>query len=364
MPFDILTGNQLARLLRAGSDTSDRGDITVGGSGTTICGMEAAVCSTAPAAIGLTVVAARRAELKHELIALLDGKLTLNWANFEELRSRADPEAPTLVVSFLGDTSVGKSTIIRELIGEGAGERPFVQRSTEQSASTTYNVNMYTSNSVLSGFNVQFLDYEGESGSAEPVMTASTSQFAARAAFTGALTRTGKGRVGWGNCGSGELFGARSVSNGTSGGVDFVRVARGVPDVACASRTALALPAPSSSEALNYASLAAAVLPLSGSVPFAGALPAPTAATAQAPSILSRAQEVRECFPRLSYCVSDIVVLVGVEKLYSSRYLERALLFAKQANTNIQDVELPVLIIINNKEDVDACEFDIKKTSL
>jgi hypothetical protein len=73
---------------------------------------------------------------------------------------------------------------------------------------------------------------------------------------------------------------------------------------------------------------------------------------------------VRECFPRLSYCVSDIVVLVGVDKLYSSRYLERALLFAKQANTNIQDVELPVLIIINNKEDVDACEFDIKTTSL
>ena len=73
---------------------------------------------------------------------------------------------------------------------------------------------------------------------------------------------------------------------------------------------------------------------------------------------------MRECFPRLSYCISDIVVLVGVDKLYSSRYLERALLFAKQANTNIQDVELPVLIIINNKEDVDACDFDIKATSL
>jgi hypothetical protein len=45
------------------------------------------------------------------------------------------------------------------------------------------------------------------------------------------------------------------------------------------------------------------------------------------------------------------------------RYLERALAFAKQANTNVQDVELPVLIIIANKIDVDECELNIEKTT-
>lgn len=53
----------------------------------------------------------------------------------------------------------------------------------------------------------------------------------------------------------------------------------------------------------------------------------------------------------------------GTDKMYSSRYLERALTFAKTANQNIQDIELPVLIVVQNKEDVDACETDIQATS-
>ena len=238
---DMVSGDQLAELLRGGGGG-------VGGS--------APPRAAAGGGVAAGLAAARRAELRHELVALLDGKLTLNWANFEDFRSRADPDAPTLVVSFLGDTSVGKSTIIRELvagsrgracapararpplnvgaafppffslagelIGDGAGEeRPFVQRSAEQSASTTFNVNMYTSTHVLDRFAVHFLDFEGESGSAEPTMAAGGG------APAPLLQRGGRG----GGAFLGVSSGGGGSSSASASAAAFARVARGVADV-------------------------------------------------------------------------------------------------------------------------------------
>ena len=147
MAAAVVSGDQLAALFASGLGASAGGEGFSGAGG-----------------VSEDLSAARASELQHELVALLDGKLTLNYANYEEFRARADPDAPTLVVSFLGDTSVGKSTVIRALIGDGGEFRPFVQRSSTQSASTTYNVNMYTSARVLDGFAVHFLVRDASAG--------------------------------------------------------------------------------------------------------------------------------------------------------------------------------------------------------
>jgi len=139
---DVVSGAELAELLSG---------VGVRSTGAPSGGALSSLSSGGGGTDASELAAARSAEVRHELVALLDGKLTLNWANYEDFRARADPEAPTLVVSFLGDTSVGKSTVIRALIGDGGETRPYVQRSSAQSASTTYNVNMYTSARVLDG---------------------------------------------------------------------------------------------------------------------------------------------------------------------------------------------------------------------
>ena len=64
---------------------------------------------------------------------------------------------------------MGKSHTIRELMGPAETERPFVQNSATQRASTTANVNLYACRALVPGAVVQFLDYEGEHGSEAPV---------------------------------------------------------------------------------------------------------------------------------------------------------------------------------------------------
>jgi GTPase SAR1 family protein len=322
-----------------------------------------------PAALPDTRVA-REIERRHELVALVDGRLTLNFANYEAFRDRGDVDAPTLVVSFLGDTSVGKSTVIRELIGDLYGEdRPYVQRSAEQLSSTTSNVNMFTSARMVAGYAVHLLDFEGESGSATPLMAASGGGAGAAAGKPpGHTARVAGAAAGSGSSGSPEAspqvyLGERAVS-APAGGITPTPAVPGSVRGSGHEETFRKHYAQLMTDALPVSarsrSLTAVLHGSNGHHEGAGASPGGMGSAA---SILSRAQEVRECFPRLAYCISDIVVLVGTDTLFSSRYMERALAFAKQANSNIQDVELPVLIVINNKVGVDTCQPDIKVTS-
>lgn len=46
-----------------------------------------------------------------------------------------------------------------------------------------------------------------------------------------------------------------------------------------------------------------------------------------------------------------------------SRYLERAVAFAKRANAGVQDVDLPVLVLVSNKRTADEVDLDIQRTS-
>ena len=48
---------------------------------------------------------------------------------------------------------------------------------------------------------------------------------------------------------------------------------------------------------------------------------------------------------------------------FNRRYLERAVSFAKRANAGVQDVDLPVLVLISNKRTADECDLDIQRTS-
>jgi hypothetical protein len=82
-----------------------------------------------------------------------------------------------------------------------------------------------------------------------------------------------------------------------------------------------------------------------------------------AQSPLARTAAVRDAFPKLAYCCSDVVILVGTEPLFSTRYLERAVAFAKRANSGVQDVDLPVLVLVSNKRTADECDLDIQRTT-
>lgn len=348
-------------------ETSGRGESTADPLSVSLTSAVASGTSSVPsipgpvAPKGSDIRVARAAELKHELVALVNGRLCVNYENLEMFRHRADVDKPTLVVSLLGDTSVGKSTLVRELIGDGGEDRPFVQRPAEQlSSSTTSNVNIYTSQRILDGYDVHFLDFEGESGSAEPVMgvggmsgsggprsarAADSARAAATSALLAAADTGAAGGAGKSAAGSpAQALGAatpgshgvspRSATPGSSSGWH--------PSPGEASVTERLLHPQSGPS--DYVSLAAAVLPSSAvssaaASPFSGAAAAPTpgsagsgagalsptsAATAGAaggagaavaggagPSILARAQHVRETFPRLAYCVSDLIILVG-----------------------------------------------------
>lgn len=341
-------------------DTTGRGDnssdpLSVSLTSALAAGTGSVSSITGPVAPkGSDIRVARAAELRHELVALVNGRLCVNYENLEMFRHRADVDKPTLVVSLLGDTSVGKSTLVRELIGDGGEDRPFVQRPAEQlSSSTTSNVNIYTSQRILDGYDVHFLDFEGESGSAEPVMgvggggpRSARAADSARAAATSALLAAadsgvagGAGKSTAGTPASAATPAAHGVSprSGTPGSGSGWHPSPGEASVT--ERLLHPQSGPS-----DYVSLAAAVLPSSAvssasASPFSGAGAAPTPGSAGAagsgagtlsptsaaahaaaaaaggggagPSILARAQHVRETFPRLAYCVSDLIVLVG-----------------------------------------------------
>lgn len=231
---DGVSGDALARAIRNAPGTS--GTTPAGGGAT-----------------GADIRAAIARESQHEVVALMGRELTVNWSNFNRYRAGADAGAPTMVVSFLGDTSVGKSTTIAALMGDDA-DRPHVQRGREQTASTTFNVNLYRCTSLAPGLAVSFLDFEGESGSETPLMAEGG----------------GGGRKAGGPKGSG--------AGASSGGAGAIM-----------SQTAKLL-----------------------------GLDAAATAARGFGSPLARAEAVREAFPKLAYCVSDVVVLVGTEPFFST----------------------------------------------
>jgi hypothetical protein len=206
---------------------------------------------------------AKDMERKHEIVALVGQRLTVNFENYNRYRASSDVESATMVVSFLGDTAVGKSTTIRELMKSGE-QRPFVQRASEQSASTTFNVNLYPCHSLFKGMTVNFLDFEGESGSSMPAMGHPAASF---------LT-------------SSDIASARNQSLAASS--------------APIASSVLGVSVPS-----TYKTLTAALLNQQ------------LAASGES-SILERAKQVREHFPRLAYCASDVIVLIGTDKLFGS----------------------------------------------
>lgn len=156
----IMTGDELAALTGRAQQT-----------------LAAGARARAGGAADLAALAAREAQ--HEIVALVGRRLVTNWDNLRRFQAGIDATAPTIVVSFLGDTAVGKSTLIAALMGRGEAA-PFVQRSAAQSASTTSNVNLYPCRSLSGGVSgtggradglvVNLLDFEGEGGSAAPVM--------------------------------------------------------------------------------------------------------------------------------------------------------------------------------------------------
>jgi len=171
-------------------------------------------------------------------VALMGRELTVNWANYNSFKAQVSGSAPVMVVSFLGDTSVGKSTTIAALMASDE-ERPHVQRGRDQTASTTCNVNLYASAALGDRLAVNFLDFEGESGSETPMMA--------------------------GGAGGGQ---------GTLG-------VRG--------------------QTARLLGLAAGMLD-----------------GVQRASPLARAEAVREFFPKLAYCMSDVIVLIGTEPFFST----------------------------------------------
>ena len=122
------------------------------------------------AAMDPSVRSAALSEMDHEIIALGD-RLIVNEANLEALKDGIEPDAPALVVSFLGDTSAGKSHTIRELMGTEES-RPYCQDARSQKMATTFNVNLFSSTTMAPGMVVHLVDYEGENGSNTPVMMA------------------------------------------------------------------------------------------------------------------------------------------------------------------------------------------------
>ena len=122
-----------------------------------------------------SVRAASTTEQQHEIIALDNDQLSLHEPNWQRFRKESEHGKPTLVVSFLGDTSAGKSHTIRELIGDVSGvDRPFCQAAGQVNA-TTFNVNLYVCKHLVPDVTLNFLDLEGENGTEAPVMATARS---------------------------------------------------------------------------------------------------------------------------------------------------------------------------------------------
>lgn len=67
----------------------------------------------APERPPLSLAEVADAEHAHEIIGLVDGELKVNQANWDAFKKSAVCDMGTLVVSFVGDTSAGKSHTIR-----------------------------------------------------------------------------------------------------------------------------------------------------------------------------------------------------------------------------------------------------------
>ena len=122
-----------------------------------------------PSPVDPALEEAGRVEAQHEIFRLSPSGLDLNSENWDRFQEGIDPFSPTLVVSFLGDTSAGKSHTIRELMSP-TESRPFCQDSTTQQTATTFNVNLFQCRSIVEGTVINLVDYEGENGSNTPLM--------------------------------------------------------------------------------------------------------------------------------------------------------------------------------------------------
>jgi hypothetical protein len=276
-----------------------------------------------PSSSSLVDSEARDTERRHEIVALLPGggetgwHLLLNYRNWNAIRGRIDEDAPTMVISFLGDTEVGKSHTIRELMSDGE-ERPFVQRGADQRASTTSNVNLFECRSLVPGVTVNLLDFEGENGSEATVVGGS-----------GATSRKGSG--------SGGTASALGIGLAASAGVGGATGSSSL--LSSALNRSSSRPPSASSSSSSSSSLASSQIGL---------------------GLGTRSEAVREYFPRLAYTTSDVVVMVGTDPFFSTRYLERVVEFARRANAGVTDVDLPVLLLVSNKRDGDRCVLDIQ----
>ncbi len=167
------------RAPRPGAGDGSRDDLRIKRSGRYLASLmsvaeplDAASARDAPMAALLDprVRGAATEEMKHEIIGLGE-RLVVNEENLAALKSSVDPDAPALIVSFLGDTSAGKSHTIRQLMS-ASESRPFCQNARGQSMATTFNVNLFPCTSIAPGMVVHLVDYEGENGSNTPVMMA------------------------------------------------------------------------------------------------------------------------------------------------------------------------------------------------
>jgi hypothetical protein len=209
-----------------------------------------------------------------------------------------------------GDTEVGKSHTIRELM-QGDEERPFVQRGADQTASTTFNVNLYQSRSLVPEVTVNFLDFEGEHGSEAPLL-AGVSQRVQRC-------RAGTAVDGCRRPAPSRLRRSHLLANASSALLLFV-----ISPVQN-RRGGAAAGAGGASSSFLYPGLnlpaSAATAPSAGAP--GGALGAAAAAMAHglggaAQGLFHRAEAVREFFPKLAYTISDVVVVVGTEPFFST----------------------------------------------
>jgi hypothetical protein len=184
--------------------------------------------------------------------------------------------------------------------------RPFVQQSREQRASTTANINLYPCTSLVPTASVLFLDYEGEHGSEAPA-----------------------------------LLGSRA------GGAS-------IPTTTTTSSSSLS--AVSSSMSALLSRVTSTTASSSSSI-------SSSTSTSSSRGGPSRSDAVRDLFPKLAYTSSDVVCVVGTEPFFSTRYLERVVAFSQRANAGVSDADLPILLLICNRRDADACELDLQAST-
>lgn len=76
-------------------------------------------------------------------------------------------------------------------------------------------------------------------------------------------------------------------------------------------------------------------------------------------SLRARSNAVAQIFPKLAYVLSDIIVLVGRDPMFNTRYVKRCIEFAATANAGVSNVRRPALILVANKLPNSECDFDV-----